>query len=511
MSVMRIKDAQGNWQEVAALHGLPGTSVSITSISQSTEDDGYSVVTFSDGKQLRVKNGSKGSAGEGGSGGILWVDCTPSEDGTSFTANKTFEDVSMAVAQNKQVIARAFGGIFVPLVMIEEGIALFSAVFSIGTDKVAMTLTMADDGMGTASYAPLGGLAVANITTEDGETYTTDRNAEELYAVVSAGMPVYASLLDTYIPAQYVSEGEAVFRTVYPDGTVTVTLDNTNVANVEIAPGGGGDGGEVIVDVARDGDVYTTSMQADAIYTAYAAGKRIVCRADLPKVTGMLLQPTYISDVLVVFTGAFTDALFASDGSMVVSVAIPNANTAQVTINTLDKLPNPEPLTINGTSYDGSEAVNIDIAGGGGGGGSWVNINALSSTTAPEINYTKEDNGTAYSLTAAMIEITVPAASETGFVQIQFWTPDGRATQVTYPTGINTITGKWRVYCFVGNGRLFAFGDPPAEKGSDNREGIRLPGYSYAFIIGESISKISIISKTSLPSGSMFKVWGVRA
>lgn len=49
--------------------GLPGTSVSITSISQSTEDDGYSVVTFSDGKQLRVKNGSKGSAGEGGVGG----------------------------------------------------------------------------------------------------------------------------------------------------------------------------------------------------------------------------------------------------------------------------------------------------------------------------------------------------------------------------------------------------------------------------------------------------------
>lgn len=75
MSVMRIKDAQGNWQEVAALHGLPGTSVSITSISQSTEDDGYSVVTFSDGKQLKVKNGSKGSAGEGGAGGGSGCEC----------------------------------------------------------------------------------------------------------------------------------------------------------------------------------------------------------------------------------------------------------------------------------------------------------------------------------------------------------------------------------------------------------------------------------------------------
>ena len=41
-----------------------GTSVTITNISESTEDGGSNVVTFSDGKTLTVKNGSKGSEGD---------------------------------------------------------------------------------------------------------------------------------------------------------------------------------------------------------------------------------------------------------------------------------------------------------------------------------------------------------------------------------------------------------------------------------------------------------------
>ena len=48
--------------------GNDGVSVSIKSITESSEDGGSNVVTFSDGKTLTVKNGSKGSAGAGGSG-----------------------------------------------------------------------------------------------------------------------------------------------------------------------------------------------------------------------------------------------------------------------------------------------------------------------------------------------------------------------------------------------------------------------------------------------------------
>lgn len=49
--------------------GEPGTSVSITSVSESTADGGSNVVTFSDGTTLTIKNGSKGSQGLEGKAG----------------------------------------------------------------------------------------------------------------------------------------------------------------------------------------------------------------------------------------------------------------------------------------------------------------------------------------------------------------------------------------------------------------------------------------------------------
>jgi hypothetical protein len=43
--------------------GKNGTSVTVKSVSESTEDGGSNVVTFSDGKQLIVKNGKQGTSG----------------------------------------------------------------------------------------------------------------------------------------------------------------------------------------------------------------------------------------------------------------------------------------------------------------------------------------------------------------------------------------------------------------------------------------------------------------
>ena len=49
--------------------GAAGTSVTVKSVSESTADGGSNVVTFSDGKTLTVKNGSKGSTGSKGDKG----------------------------------------------------------------------------------------------------------------------------------------------------------------------------------------------------------------------------------------------------------------------------------------------------------------------------------------------------------------------------------------------------------------------------------------------------------
>lgn len=53
--------------------GTPGTSVTVKSVAQNTEDGGTSVVTFSDGKTLQVRNGKKGSPGDPGQPGYTPV------------------------------------------------------------------------------------------------------------------------------------------------------------------------------------------------------------------------------------------------------------------------------------------------------------------------------------------------------------------------------------------------------------------------------------------------------
>ena len=51
------------------VNGKDGTSVTVSSVNESTADGGSNIVTFSDGKTLTVKNGSKGSTGEKGDKG----------------------------------------------------------------------------------------------------------------------------------------------------------------------------------------------------------------------------------------------------------------------------------------------------------------------------------------------------------------------------------------------------------------------------------------------------------
>jgi hypothetical protein len=70
--------------------GANGTSITVVSITESNADGGSNVVTFSDGSKLTVKNGSKGSQGEGGS---------------SITVDDAFNPESTNPVQNKVICA----------------------------------------------------------------------------------------------------------------------------------------------------------------------------------------------------------------------------------------------------------------------------------------------------------------------------------------------------------------------------------------------------------------------
>ena len=67
---VNIKGADGK-DGADGANGKDGTSVTVSSVSESTADGGSNVVTFSDGKKLTIKNGSKGTNGTNGKDYVL--------------------------------------------------------------------------------------------------------------------------------------------------------------------------------------------------------------------------------------------------------------------------------------------------------------------------------------------------------------------------------------------------------------------------------------------------------
>lgn len=67
-------------------NGKDGTSVTVNSVSESTADGGSNVVTFSDGKTLTIKNGTKGSKGDKGDSPVRGTDYWTAADKAEIKA-----------------------------------------------------------------------------------------------------------------------------------------------------------------------------------------------------------------------------------------------------------------------------------------------------------------------------------------------------------------------------------------------------------------------------------------
>lgn len=65
-----------------------GTSITISNVSESTEDGGNNVVTFSDGKTLTVKNGKTGATGAAGANGTNGKSAYASAQDGGFTGTE---------------------------------------------------------------------------------------------------------------------------------------------------------------------------------------------------------------------------------------------------------------------------------------------------------------------------------------------------------------------------------------------------------------------------------------
>ena len=89
---VNIKGVKGDTGATGSA-GKDGTSVTVTKVTESTADGGSNVVTFSDGKTLTIKNGTKGNAGTNGVDGK-----TPVKGTDYFTASDKTEMVNAVIS-----------------------------------------------------------------------------------------------------------------------------------------------------------------------------------------------------------------------------------------------------------------------------------------------------------------------------------------------------------------------------------------------------------------------------
>lgn len=94
-SSANLKGEKGDKGETGS-SGADGTSVTVKSVNESTADGGDNVITFSDGKTVKVKNGSKGSKGDTGPQGPKGDKYTlTEEDKSEISAMIEIEDKSI--------------------------------------------------------------------------------------------------------------------------------------------------------------------------------------------------------------------------------------------------------------------------------------------------------------------------------------------------------------------------------------------------------------------------------
>lgn len=211
------------------------------------------------------------------------------------------------------------------------------------------------------------GVLYVHFATEDGVSFTADKTYEEMQAAYSAGQMLYADLGAEVLP-MIACMDEIMFGVAIAIGDETayimLTVDSYNNATLSMSPITA-ESNVLVVTVTGhiEGHQYSVSHTSQEIYDAAAVGKMVAVNFN-----GAIYLPTSIATDASQFRYFYADGSQSGGGP---HIGWNNLLTIAGDVATWDedevrvRLP---ALTINGTAYDGSKAVDITIEGGSGGG-----------------------------------------------------------------------------------------------------------------------------------------------
>lgn len=273
--------SKGNTGDSGAdgVNGKDGVSVTVTNVSESTEDGGENVVTFSDGKTLNVRNGKTGAKGDpgndyvltdadkqeiagmipggssGGSAGVVIFSVLYTDEQVSFLEAPVVYpvgadmDTLLAAGQVQMVMltpsdsgdGAAKLGVLLPTSVDVDGQTIVFAGTITGKDGNEAVMAELHTGTGEITVMPMvqnsagsgGGGGIVTITANDDGTYSSSHTPAEIAAMAQTGA-VVAEVEGGVIPLLQYNADMAVFSLfMIEDSTVgcgvfTVTNDGVS-------------------------------------------------------------------------------------------------------------------------------------------------------------------------------------------------------------------------------------------------------------------------------------------
>jgi hypothetical protein len=230
------KDGRDGQDGKDGINGKDGTSVAIDSITESDEDGGENVVTFSDGKTLTVKNGNKGGDGEGGGNSVYFSEEEPTDAKTGdFWYDESEGDVSGGVIGGGGGISKASKTLLIAI--LRNGVYTSNQKANIDALEAELNKTSGDDDTGGDNTGGESG----GDDTGGGETEVTLTSISATYSggdvkvgtelIYLSGIVVTATYSDGstatvtgYTLTGTIAEGSNTITVVYEGKTTTFTV-----------------------------------------------------------------------------------------------------------------------------------------------------------------------------------------------------------------------------------------------------------------------------------------------